>query len=130
MRERLALFPDAATRDRLRAEQAQDRLRLLAALERENLRPDLLENADSAQPSRALTDAVQRYTARANSNVMMVQIEDILRQLEQINVPGTVDEQPNWRRRLSLALEAWSDHAPLRELCAALNRERISRTDT
>jgi 4-alpha-glucanotransferase len=35
-----------------------------------------------------------------------------------------VNERPNWRRKLPLALEDWADHAPLRALAEAVTRER------
>ena len=55
---------------------------------------------------------------------MMVQIEDVFGLVEQANVPGTVCEQPNWRRRLNLPVEEWSEYGPLRELAAAICEER------
>jgi 4-alpha-glucanotransferase len=35
----------------------------------------------------------------------VVQIEDVLGVRDQPNLPGTVEEQPNWRRRLPLRLD-------------------------
>jgi 4-alpha-glucanotransferase len=35
----------------------------------------------------------------------VVSIEDALGIVEQVNVPGTVDEHPNWRRRLPVNSE-------------------------
>ena len=32
-------------------------------------------------------------------------LEDVLGVVEQVNVPGTIDEHPNWRRRLPVSLE-------------------------
>ena len=36
----------------------------------------------------------------------MVSMEDVLGGADQVNVPGTIDNHPNWRRRLPLGLEA------------------------
>ena len=36
---------------------------------------------------------------------MLVQLEDVLAEVEQANLPGTTDAHPNWRRRLSRSLE-------------------------
>ena len=38
----------------------------------------------------------------------MLQPEDVFELLDQANLPGTVAEHPNWRRKLPLALERWS----------------------
>ncbi|MGR8921599.1 MAG: 4-alpha-glucanotransferase, partial [Gammaproteobacteria bacterium] len=124
LREALDLFPDTETRDRLRAEREHDRTRLLDALERHGLGPSVVTDPESGLASTALIRAVHRYVARARCSIMMVQMEDVLGQLEQANVPGTVHEQPNWQRRLALPLEQWAEHAPLCELAADLARER------
>lgn len=130
LRDTLGLFPDPATRDRLLSERELDRTRLLAALAHENLRPGTITDPGAARPAPELVAAVHRYAARARSAVMMVQMEDVLGELEQANVPGTVSEQPNWRRRLHLPLEEWPHHALLRELARELATERRSGNGT
>lgn len=57
----------------------------------------------------------------------MVQLEDALGLIEQINVPGTVDEHPNWRRRLPLTTGAIFADPRVAGLADALNRERPPR---
>jgi 4-alpha-glucanotransferase len=49
--------------------------------------------------------AVAGYLARTPSRLVVVAMEDLLAVLDQPNIPGTVQEHPNWRRRLPLALE-------------------------
>jgi 4-alpha-glucanotransferase len=49
--------------------------------------------------------AVMKYLADTPSRLLVVSMEDALGAREQVNVPGTVDEHPNWRRRLSVDLE-------------------------
>ncbi len=49
-------------------------------------------------------EAAYRFLARTPSRVLMVHLEDALGVRTQINLPGTVDEHPNWRRRLPLAV--------------------------
>jgi 4-alpha-glucanotransferase len=48
---------------------------------------------------------VAAYLARTPSRLVMVALEDILGVAEQINIPGTVDQHPNWRRRIPLPTE-------------------------
>jgi 4-alpha-glucanotransferase len=50
--------------------------------------------------------AVARYLAHAPSRLVMVALEDILGLADQINVPGTIDQYPNWRKRMPVSLEA------------------------
>jgi 4-alpha-glucanotransferase len=49
--------------------------------------------------------SVVNYLAATPSRLLVVSMEDALGTIEQINVPGTVDEHPNWRRRLPVSLE-------------------------
>ena len=49
--------------------------------------------------------AVAGYLAQTPSRLVMVGIEDLLDVEDQINVPSTVNEHPNWRRRLPVPLE-------------------------
>ncbi len=49
--------------------------------------------------------AIAGYLARTPSRLVMVALEDILGVDEQINIPGTVAQHPNWRRRIPLPLE-------------------------
>ena len=48
---------------------------------------------------------VLRFLARTRSRLLAVALDDLLAVSEQINVPGTIDQHPNWRRRLPLTLE-------------------------
>ena len=50
--------------------------------------------------------AVARHLARTPSRLVMVAVEDILNIADQINIPGTIDQYPNWRKRLPLSIEA------------------------
>jgi 4-alpha-glucanotransferase len=49
--------------------------------------------------------AVASYLARTPSRLLVLAMEDVLGLLDQPNVPGTVHEHPNWRRRLPATLE-------------------------
>ncbi len=46
------------------------------------------------------TDAACRHVGRSACELVMLPVEDALGLLEQPNLPGTLDEHPNWRRRL------------------------------
>jgi (1->4)-alpha-D-glucan 1-alpha-D-glucosylmutase len=105
------------------ARRPEDRERLLRALERERLRPEGCDpGADSIHPAAAR--AVHAYLARTPARLMMVQLEDALGLTEQANVPGTVREHPNWRRKLPATLEEMTNDPRLRALAETLCRER------
>jgi 4-alpha-glucanotransferase len=53
-----------------------------------------------------------------------LQIEDALGVLDQVNIPGTMSEYPNWRRRLPVNLEELAGNATFRAHTRAMRRAR------
>jgi 4-alpha-glucanotransferase len=51
----------------------------------------------------AAVDAALGYVAQSPSPLMLAPLEDLLALEAQPNLPGTIDEHPNWRRRLAPA---------------------------
>src|SRR5262249_42456194 len=49
--------------------------------------------------------SVTRFLADTPSRLLIVSVEDALGVTNQVNLPGTIDEYPNWRRRLPVLLE-------------------------
>jgi 4-alpha-glucanotransferase len=46
-----------------------------------------------------------RFLARTRSRLLTVSLEDLLGVVDQPNIPGTIDEHPNWRQRLPVPLD-------------------------
>jgi len=88
----------------------------------EALRSAGLIGADT--PEDAPVIETYRYLARTESRVLMVQIEDALGIADQVNVPGTIDQHPNWRLRLPLDIDEIFSDERFRALCASLAAER------
>src|SRR5688572_6699804 len=55
---------------------------------------------------------------------MVAQFEDVIGVLDQANLPGTIDEYPNWRRKLPLALERWDEDARFKTFAETLSSVR------
>jgi 4-alpha-glucanotransferase len=49
--------------------------------------------------------AVAGFLARTRSRLLTISLEDLLGVIDQPNIPGTVNEHPNWRQRLPLAID-------------------------
>ena len=60
--------------------------------------------------------------ARAGSALVAVQVEDVLDLPDQTNLPGTIDDYPNWRRKLPRAGDGLGDDARLRATAATMRR--------
>ena len=94
IRTRRALGRGAAGED---DERKQDRVRLWRAF-------TAAGTAHSAPPPvdrpGAAVDAALGYVAQSPAPLMLAPLEDLLGLEAQPNLPGTIDEHPNWRRRL------------------------------
>lgn len=67
--------------------------------------------------------SVLAFLSRTPSRLLAVSMEDLLGVLDQPNIPGTIDEHPNWRQRLPVALDKIAAKVDLTALRAA-TRER------
>jgi len=126
LRQALGLFPREAMRMQQLEERKRDCAQLLSALQSESLLPPEV----SPEPrwplamTQSLAMAVQEYLARTPSRVLVVQLEDVFGCRDQVNLPGTVDQYPNWRRKLPLELEKWEEDGRFAELARRLAPER------
>jgi len=66
--------------------------------------------------------AVAQYLADAPSRLMVVALEDVLGAREQANVPGTVDEHPNWRRRPAVRIDDLTRHPGMRAIAEVMQK--------
>lgn len=67
---------------------------------------------------------VARFLARTPTSLLAASLEDAIGAQAQPNVPGTVNEYPNWRQRLPVALDEIETHAGFRTLAAALRQAK------
>jgi 4-alpha-glucanotransferase len=115
----LATFAGWMSGDDLRAKRAiglatesdDDRAR-----EREALRTSLTNHGGDN------IAAAARFLAETPSRLVAVSIEDILGVVEQVNIPGTVEQNPNWRRKLPVPLEEWENQSAFAEVADVFRR--------
>ncbi|GLR85063.1 4-alpha-glucanotransferase [Bradyrhizobium iriomotense] len=70
--------------------------------------------------------SVLDFLSRTPSRLLAVSLEDLLGVVDQPNIPGTIDEHPNWRQRLPVALDKIASSIDRGALKAA-TRERSHR---
>ena len=63
-----------------------------------------------------LIRAAHRYLAASRSRLVLVQLDDAQCELEQVNLPGTSAEYPNWRRKSALDLDGIAGDADVAAL--------------
>ena len=81
---------------------------------------------DPPPPDRpdAAVDAAVRHVGRAACELALLPVEDALGLTEQPNLPGTLDEHPNWRRRLPEAADRVLDSPACAARLASLDESR------
>jgi 4-alpha-glucanotransferase len=72
---------------------------------------------------RLVVDTYRRLGA-STALLVLAQIEDLLLVQNQINVPGTIDEVPNWQHKLPIDMEDLQHDAPFQAIAAALRETR------
>jgi len=65
------------------------------------------------------------FLSRTRSRLLAISLEDLLGVVDQPNIPGTIDEHPNWLRKMAVAVEDIAGAIDLGALRAA-TAERIS----
>jgi 4-alpha-glucanotransferase len=98
---------------------------LVRALEAEGLAaPEAgnrtLKDADLEQ----LVLSLHRFLARTPAMLLAVRLADLTREKQPTNIPGTSDSHPNWRPKLSVAVDDLEDVDLLLSVTAALREER------
>jgi 4-alpha-glucanotransferase len=104
LKERYGLLPTPEEIRWQRDTRDRDKARLLEALRGAGLLED-------GQPDiAALLRAAHAFLARSSSMLAVAQLDDMVDEGDQVNVPSTSWEHPNWRRKLSVPLEEMPDH--------------------
>jgi len=80
-----------------RSERAADRERLWSAF---RIARCATGRTPSASETEAAVTAALKFIGKSCCDLAMAPIEDIAGEREQPNLPGTIDEHPNWRRRM------------------------------
>lgn len=68
--------------------------------------------------------AVLAFLAKTKSRLLAVALEDLLGVADQPNIPGTVNEHPNWRRRLDVEISRIAESIDVAALQEALSERR------
>lgn len=107
VRTSLGLVSDTEALSRAWQERQEEKGRILHALKAEGLLPAGVTDDPASAPTMSpdLCRAVYAYLGRTPSWVMLVSLDDLIGETAQTNVPGTVDQHPNWSRKLALNLE-------------------------
>ncbi len=124
-RQQLDLYPNEAMGNADRQGRVVDREHLLSALDDMNtINKNNAPEKVPAKMNRELSLSVQKFLALAPSHIQLIPLEDSLELVEQVNIPGTIDEHPNWLQKLPVSLEQLWQTDSVTELTDTMNLAR------
>lgn len=109
---------------------AHERRRLLGLLFANDLLPDTQvpvmhdETEALTELPREVAVALHRLIARTPCRLVAVAAEDLTGAIEQVNVPGTTHQHPNWQRKLDVPIEDLAAFPLFEAITAAMRDER------
>jgi len=92
-----------------------DKRALLRIVEREGL---ARQGGTNSHLDASIVEATHRLLARTSSLISIAQLDDVAGELTAVNLPGTDQERPNWRRRLGVPVSDLAE--PLKAFAALL----------
>jgi 4-alpha-glucanotransferase len=122
----LGLLPSEETRMVMLEERHREKAGILRALKSEGLLPSGVSDDPALTPTMTeeLVLALHRYLARTPAWLVLATLEDVISSRAQTNVPGTVDQHPNWCRKLGATVEELVRDTRFERLAAQLRSER------
>jgi 4-alpha-glucanotransferase len=121
----LGLYKDEAQLQGLYAQRHANKQRILDSLHGHHSLPgDYSRSAENLGMDQTLNYAMQRHLAATSSQLLCLQLEDALQMTQPVNIPGTSNEYPNWRRKLSEPIEQWSQNHDIRQLFTEISKQR------
>jgi len=122
--EKIGLYPGDAV-NALYQQRAEQKQALLDALHQAGALPARSpKKADKLAMTPTLNRAIHRFLADTDSALLGLQPEDWLGMTTPVNVPGTVEQYPNWRRKLSKTLEEIFADEEVNKLLKAVSQQR------
>ncbi|MDP8079557.1 4-alpha-glucanotransferase [Phocoenobacter skyensis] len=118
--EKFGVYPNLEILQKLQHDRTYAKQRIREAVENSG---QPLERGDGYL-SQQFTHQLQSYVANTNSALFGTQPEDWLNMLEPVNIPGTSNEYPNWRRKLSKTTEEIFADENIRMLLQNINTKR------
>jgi 4-alpha-glucanotransferase len=127
-REAGILTDDGAYR-RAVEERQREKQRMLDALHGLNLLPPYVSRnaADLPELTGELHNAITGFLASTPSMLFVLNQEDLTKETEQQNLPGTTSQYPNWRRKMRYSLEEMETSREIHDF-VAMFRTWLART--
>lgn len=123
--QQLGLYKDEAQLQQLFAQRHANKQRILDSLHGHRvLAESYPRSSENLGMDQTLNFALQRHLAATSSQLLCLQLEDALQMSQPVNIPGTSNEYPNWRRKLTQNIEQWQDNGEIHQLFVDISAKR------
>jgi 4-alpha-glucanotransferase len=123
--QEIGLYPDQNQLNGLFDDRAKAKQGILNSVAwHGNLADGVGQDAAYVPMDQALSNSLQLHLAAGSSSLLSLQLEDWLAMDKPVNVPGTTDQYPNWRRKLSATLDDMFNCPNVNTLTANLTAAR------
>lgn len=130
MGEEIGLYPDSEQLKALFDDRLECKQGILDSVAWHGFLPEGVGRDASQVPMDSyLAEALQLHVAAGSSTLLSVQLEDWLEMDQPVNIPGTVDEYPNWRRKLSMNLDELFSHDGVNRISQRLTEVRAKASE-
>ena len=123
LRSQLHLYPTDEVRDEVQRAREAERIAMMHALVAQRLWY-WQSNEPLPTYSAALARAIHAYLGLTNSNIAMIQIEDLIGMPDAVNIPGTYTEHANWQRKVAFRLDEIFSRDDVRDMLDAMDQAR------
>lgn len=117
----IGMLPEHSNAEQMHAERNSDRHAMWNAFNYAGVATGEIPPPDAPA---AVVDAAIQFVAKTPAPLAMIPLEDLLGIDEQPNLPGTIDQHPNWRRRLPAPIDELFENASVKSRMDLLNAER------
>lgn len=123
--KQIGLYPTDEILETLYASRHADKQAILDSLHgHQSVGDEVGHDVNHTGMTQALNYGLQTHMATGSSALLSLQLEDWLQMDKPVNIPGTFDEYPNWRRKLSRNLEDIFAEGEVRDLANRLTQAR------
>jgi 4-alpha-glucanotransferase len=107
VKQQLGMFPNDKLFRKQGKERERDKALILSALGTHGILPhDIPSNPNAiSHMTPELCRAIYHYLALTPCKLLLVSLDDIIGTINQQNMPGTLDEHPNWMQKTPLSLD-------------------------
>jgi 4-alpha-glucanotransferase len=121
----IGLYPTDDILQTLYADRHENKQEILNTLHGHNSIPEHIgHDVNFTGMNRELNNGMQVHMAGGSSALLSLQLEDWLEMDKPVNVPGTFNEYPNWRRKLTQNIESIFESHDINALASKLTAAR------